>query len=113
MQDYTNLSDKSKELKEYRRVYAKKKIQEHAFEIRLYLSFVLPTVVTIIVGCCLHKDFTTICTYCAFMSLFVMMIRLFAELILTSVEIHKKNTSFATFPRRIRTKRNYFTCRLC
>lgn len=47
MQDYTNLSDKSKELKEYRRVYAKKKIQEHAFEIRLYLSFVLPTVVTI------------------------------------------------------------------
>lgn len=90
MQDYNNLSNKSKELKEYRRVYAKKKIQEHAFEIRLYLSFVLPTVVTIIVGCCLHKDFTTICTYCAFMSLFVMMICLFAELISTSVEIHKK-----------------------
>ena len=35
MQDYANLSDKSKELREYRRVYVKKKIREHAFEIRL------------------------------------------------------------------------------
>lgn len=35
MQDYANLSDKSKELREYRRVYVKKKIREHAFEIRI------------------------------------------------------------------------------
>lgn len=112
MQDYANLSDKSKELREYRRVYVKKKIREHAFEIRLYLSIVLPTVVTAIVGCCLHKDFTTICIYCGFMALFIMMIYSFADLISTEIEIHTKNTSFATFPRRIRTKRNYFACRL-
>lgn len=90
MQDYTNLSDKSKELKEYRRVYVKKKIREHAFEIRLYLSIVLPTVVTAIVGCCLHKDFTTIGMCCGFMALFMMMIYLFAELISAEIEIHKK-----------------------
>lgn len=90
MQDYANLSDKSKELKEHRRVYVKKKIQEHAFEIRLYLSIVLPTVVTAIVGYCLHEDFTTICMYCGFMALFMMMIYLFAELISTEIEIHKK-----------------------
>lgn len=90
MQDYNNLSDKSKELREYRRVYVKKKIREHAFEIRLYLSIVLPTVVTAIVGCCLHKDFTTICVCCAFMALFMMTIYLFAELISAEIEFHKK-----------------------
>ena len=90
MQDYANLSDKSKELREYRRVYVKKKIREHAFEIRLYLSIVLPTVVTAIVGCCLHKDFTTICVCCAFAALFAMMIYLFVELISIDVEIYKK-----------------------
>lgn len=90
MQDYANLSDKSKELREYRRVYVKKKIREHAFEIRLYLSIVLSTVVTAIVGCCLHKDFTTICMYCGFMALFIMMIYSFADLISTEIEIHTK-----------------------
>lgn len=90
MQDYANLSDKSKELREYRRVCVKKKIREHAFEIRLYLSIVLPTVVTAIVGCCLHKDFATICMCCGFMALFMMMIHVFADLISTEIEIHKK-----------------------
>lgn len=87
---FSVLSDKSKELREYRRVYVKKKIREHAFEIRLYLSIVLPTVVTAIVGCCLHKDFTTICMYCGFMALFIMMIYPFADLISTEIEIHTK-----------------------
>ena len=31
MQDYANLSDKSKELKEYRKTYIKKTIQKYAF----------------------------------------------------------------------------------
>lgn len=33
MHDYTNLSNKSKELKEYRKAYVKKKIREYALEI--------------------------------------------------------------------------------
>lgn len=90
MQDYANLSDKSKELREYRKTYIKKTIQKYAFRIFRDLIFVLSNVVAIVIGYCLHKDFTTICVYCAFMSLFVMTMYSFVYLISTFVEIHKK-----------------------
>lgn len=90
MHNYTNLSNKSKELKEYRRIYVKRMIQEHTFETFGSLLFVSFNIMAIIVGCCLHKDFTTICTYCALASFFALLIWPFSDSISTFIKTHRR-----------------------